>query len=269
MSEDNAIMPVNSSLAVLRSDQKIEDHESSVELVSGEVVVKKRRDILEQAYEKLFDKACKHSTKVKFSSQFKAYNANIRLFAGKMELRLCRKWKQVDKEIVIGLVQSLLLRVLKKKKDSINVDLYNNFVKNLHIAIPKDNIDEELLESFNRVNEEYLFGAIECPNLVWGQHSVRKLGSYEYKSDVISISSALRDVDQEMLDYVMYHEMLHKKFKFSSTGSRTVYHSKEFKAEEAKFKDAAVLERKLGRLRPRSVRKIGKRKGLLRLFDWI
>ncbi|MBI2136328.1 SprT-like domain-containing protein [Candidatus Woesearchaeota archaeon] len=246
----------NNSVAILRNNDKIGDQESSIIYDdSGEILsVQKRKNLIDQAYEKLFNNKINYATKVKFTAQFNDYNANIRLYNNQIELRLCRKWKQIDKEIVIGLVQSLLLKILKKdylknnttkKHESINIDLYNNFVKNLHIAAPKNKIDNILLESFNKVNDTYFFGQIECPNLVWGSSSIRKLGSYDYKTDTITISEALRNCEKEMLDYIVYHEMLHKKFKFSSKGTKNRFHSREFKDAEKKFKNAEEIERRL------------------------
>jgi len=49
----------------------------------------------------------------------------------------------------------------------------------------------------------------------------------------------------ELLDFVMYHEMLHKKHKFSISGVKSRYHTKEFKEDEKKFGDVKLIEKKL------------------------
>ena len=95
-----------------------------------------------------------------------------------------------------------------------NMDLYESFVKKIHIGIPKVEPEQKLLESFNRVNEKYFFGMMNIPNIVWGDHSIRKLGSYDYKRDSITISRIL-EKNETFLDMTMYHELLHKKHKFS------------------------------------------------------
>src|SRR3989338_4316656 len=106
----------NNSITVLRNNDKIEDQESSIiHDDTGDILaINKRKNLIEHAYERLFDKQINYATKVKFTSQFNDYNANIRLYNNQVELRLCKKWKQIDKEIVLGLVQSLLLKILKK-----------------------------------------------------------------------------------------------------------------------------------------------------------
>src|SRR3989338_3816060 len=126
----------NNSVAILRNKDKIGDQESSIIYdSSGEILaVNKKKNLIDQAYEKLFNKQINYATKVKFTAQFSDYNANISLSNNHIELRLCRKWKQIDQEIVLGLVQSLLLKILKKDRlpnnvtkrhESINIDVYN------------------------------------------------------------------------------------------------------------------------------------------------
>ena len=91
---------------------------------------------------------------------------------------------------------------------------------------------------------------IETPNLKWNQSST-KLGSYDYGSDTITITTMLKDAEQDMIDYVMYQEVLHKKHKFSSKKGRTHYHTKEFRQMEQAFPNAAEIEKKFRYLRPR------------------
>ena len=129
---------------------------------------------------------------------------------------MSKKWKTISKEIQIGLIQSLSLKIFKEKKKTTNIELYNIFMKKIHIAAPKIKFDPTLEKSFHKVNEKYFYGLIEKPNLVWGDFSLRKLGSYEYGSDTITISKVLQN-QGFLIDYIMYHELLHKKHKFKIT----------------------------------------------------
>ena len=205
--------------------------------------------ILEEAFSELFpDKDLgKYEFKLEYNDKFKPYNANVRYrktFAQySVQFNLSRKWKGISREIQMGLVQGLMLKIFKEKNRTTNMDLYDNFMRSIHISAPKTNSDPLLEESFNRVNDTYFFGVMEMPNLVW-HDSIRRLGTYEYGSDTISISKVLLN-DIKVLDYVMYHEMLHKKFKFSSGNGRTCHHSKEFKEEEKKFEDSEQMEKNI------------------------
>ncbi len=209
-------------------------------------------DLIEEAYSELYpEKGFGFETSLKYSGKFSSYNANIRMvqkgFTKRLELRLSREWKGVQRDIVKGLIQSLMVRLFKGGKKTTAMDLYHIFLKNVHIAIPKDAQDPVLLESFERVNDQFLYGQMEAPNLVWGTASFHKFGSYDYGTDTITMSAILEG-EQELLDYVMYHEMLHKKHKFSSTGRRSRYHSAAFRKDEKAYPNAAELERSLSRL---------------------
>ncbi len=208
-------------------------------------------DILEEAYRVLYpDKPFSYLVTIKYTDRFKPYNANIKMTMNRIELRLSKKWRRVNKDITMGVVQSLLVKLFPRRKPATmyHIDLYNNFVKHLHLSIPKTNIDPILEASFNRVNSQFFYGSLEIPNLVWGQYSKRKLGSYDFKSDTISMSRVLEDGDSRLLDYVMYHELLHKKHKFKAGLQRNRFHSKAFKDAEAVFGDTKALERQLSGL---------------------
>src|SRR3989344_5195733 len=129
----------------------------------------------------------------------------------------------------------------------------NNFMKKIHIAVPKTRIDPFLEESFDRINEKYFVGMVEKPNLVW-HSSIRRLGSYEYGGDTISISKVLEN-DESALDYVMHHEMLHKKLKFDSSNGSCRHHTKAFRELERKFENSHELEERLKSITRRAVRK--------------
>ncbi|MBW2980541.1 SprT-like domain-containing protein [Candidatus Woesearchaeota archaeon] len=203
--------------------------------------------LVERAFKELYpDKELNYNFSLKYSAKFKPYNANVRFRGKTLFFHMSKKWRSVSKEIQIGLIQELLVKVIKDKRRTSNMDLYNIFIKKAELAAPKTKTDEFLEKSFDRVNERYFYGMIEKPNLVW-HNSSNRLGSYEYGSDTISISSALKDID--LLDYVMYHEMLHKKYKFVNKNGRNYHHTGHFKKKEKEFENQQQVERRLKTLR--------------------
>jgi predicted metal-dependent hydrolase len=201
--------------------------------------------ILQQALAGLgIDKQFK--TAVKYSDQFNNYGANIRMRGDAIVLKLSRAWIPISDEIKIGIAQELLVGLFKIKKNTLNMDLYAGFIRNLHIAAPKEKPDEELLHAFNRVNEQYFFGMMDMPNIVWGDHTVRKLGSYDYRADKITLSKVL-DKRPDFLDLVMHHELLHKKHKFTAKNGRSLHHSAAFRKEEKLFDNFEEKEQELKR----------------------
>lgn len=213
-------------------------------------------NIAEEAFNQLYpEKRIEYDISVKYHNKFKPYNANVKIRGKDLEFNLSKKWRSVGKEIQIGLIQSLLLKIFKDKKNTTNIDLYNIFIKRIHIAVPKTDIDPTLEKSFNRVNEKYFYGLVEMPNLVLGNSSIRKLGSYEYGSDTITISRIFENMDERLLDYIMYHEVLHKKHKFMSRNGRNYHHTPLFKKKEMEFEGREETERDLKKILRMSQRK--------------
>ncbi len=181
---------------------------------------------------------------VRFSSRFNAYNANVKYYSDRLNFRLSRRWDGVSEEIITGLLQSLMNKVFRTNIMTVNIELYNIFLTKAYQGAEKNDIDPELQASFERLNSRYFNNSVDLPNLVWGGETRAKLGSYEFGSDTIKISSIFKD-NPELLDYVMYHEMLHKKLKFRYSGSRSYHHTKEFRQMENAYPYAKELEQKL------------------------
>ncbi len=210
-------------------------------------------NLTERAYRELFPESkADYIFRIKYSGRFKDYGANARLTGRVLEAALSRKWLNISEEIQIGLIQELILKLTKRRKDTVNIDLYNSFVKNLHLAIPKTKSDPVLESSFDRVNEQYFLGLVEKPNLKWGGWSSTVFGTYDFKTDTITISQVLKHTKVEYLDYVMFHEVLHKQHKFRKSGSKTYYHDRKFRQAERIFKNAEQLERSLSRVAVRA-----------------
>ncbi len=201
------------------------------------------KELIKRALELFPEKNEKREIRIKFSRAFKGYNANCAYTSYYIEFRLSSNWKDVSNEIVIGLLQELFNKIYKKKRKSYNIELYNDYIKKSTSYSKIERINPELKQCFNRVNEEYFNGMIDTPNLVWSKISYQKLGSYDFMTNTISISPILEQ-DQDLVDYVMYHELLHKKMQFQQRNSNKIYHSSEFKKKEKAFK-IPNIEKKL------------------------
>jgi hypothetical protein len=215
-------------------------------------------NLVEQAFKQLFpDKDFIFTAKITYSRAFKDYNANVKYRGTALEFRLSYLYKDVSEEIVIGLIQSLLLRIFKKKASTINIELYDKFIRNLPKYSRITRTDPALEASFARVNEKYFYSFLERPNLVWAGHNLTQLGSYHYASDTITVSRIL-EKDSNLLDYVMYHEMLHKKHKFYSKDGRSYHHTKLFRTKEKEFEDKKIEEKLKTLLRKKKIKRLFK-----------
>src|SRR5262249_53786654 len=104
----------------------------------------------------------------------------------------------------------------------------------------------DLNESFARVNAAYFGGLMTKPTLVWNRTlTARKFGHYQPSRDTVMISVTLDDPDvpDSVVDFVMYHELLHKKHGSMVVNGRQLAHSPAFRAEERQFAEYHEAER--------------------------
>jgi hypothetical protein len=212
-----------------------------------------QNNLAHKAYKELWNEECPYSIRLEYAGKFRDYGANIQLRGNSITIKMARRWKNISEEIQIGLMQELLIKILRRRgkqspKTTTSMDLYNSFVRHIHIAIPKNKSDPKLLESFNRVNDRYFLGLVETPNLIWGKLSKRTFGQYNFKNDTITMNPLLSEHDIKYLDYVMFHEMLHKQRKFERRGTKTIYHDSKFKRAEKIFENQETIEKELNNL---------------------
>ncbi|MFV1948421.1 MAG: hypothetical protein ACC633_00630 [Anaerolineales bacterium] len=92
--------------------------------------------------------------------------------------------------------------------------------------------------SFKRVNQQYFHDNLSRPHLIWSSRlTFRKFGHYQWDIDTVMISQTLDNhhVPEFVVDYVMYHELLHKKLGIRKMNGRRFSHTKNFRDEEQKF----------------------------------
>lgn len=211
--------------------------------------------LVEDSFRILYpDREFNYEARIRYTNHFNDYGANVKLRGNVIEFGLSKRWRSVSAEIRMGLLQELMLKLFSRTKserkgiNTIYIDLYNNFIKNIHIAIPKENIEPALSESFDGVNEKYFYGLVEKPNLVWGSKSTASLGSYNYKTDTIRISSVFEKIAKEdpvLLDFVMHHEILHKAHKYKSKLGNNRFHDTAFRKKEKEFENYNDVDSKL------------------------
>ncbi len=209
----------------------------------------------ERAYEELYNKPSPYTISVRYSKAFKGYNGNVRFDGKEIAFRISHPWKTVSDDMVVGLLQTLLNKLFKTKIRTMEIDMYSIFMKKLHLTIPVTVEDPILKEAYNRVNDKYFAGMVSQPNLQFSQGNMRKLGSYDYSTDTITISSILLK-DENLLDYVMYHELLHKKLKFHEKNGRSYHHTREFRQKEKEYEDPHAEEKLRSFLRGQRARKV-------------
>jgi len=189
-----------------------------------------------------------HNYELKYHGKLKYYNGNIRKLNNNVKISLSQNWKNVDEDIVAGIIHTLLIKLLKLNiKFTENTQLYNSFIKNISIAAEKNNVNSFLKVYFDDLNNKYFYGLIDTPNLITKTMKRNKFGYYNYISDTICINTILMK-DAELLKYVLYHEMLHKSLKFKNKGLKNYYHTSEFRDYEKRYPNSKLLEMQLKKL---------------------
>jgi len=177
-------------------------------------------------------------TYLSYSGRFTPYNANVRADRYELEVRLSKEWKRADDDIVVGLIEHLLSKLFRKRMKTARMQLYKDYLLYIGRTIEKDVEDAKLMAAFQRVNKKYFGGEMELASIKWGRGSFYRLGYYHYGSDTITLSPVLA-ADERFLDYVLYHELLHKKHGLTRGGHA---HTRAFKQDEAKYSEASERE---------------------------
>lgn len=112
-------------------------------------------------------------------------------------------------------------------------------------------VSHDLAASFARVNARYFEGTMPRPRLSWSrQITARKFGHYDSIEDAVMLSRTIdaADVPEYVVDFVMYHELLHIKHGAKWQGGRRHVHTPEFRRDERQFHKYAEAREAIDRL---------------------
>ncbi|MCJ7625582.1 MAG: hypothetical protein MUO76_18975 [Anaerolineaceae bacterium] len=148
-----------------------------------------------------------------------------------------------------GILDDILKAIFRKDKkaqmrvkQSAQKDEFSQILIELAaIAMPQSSSQGQhydLQHSFQRVNNGYFKGELAEPALLWNRTiNTRRMGYWSpiRKAVVINILLDSSDVPQYVLDFVMYHELLHSVLGSKAGKSKLYSHTKEFKQKERSF----------------------------------
>jgi len=115
----------------------------------------------------------------------------------------------------------------------------------------------DLERIFKVLNLQYFRGMLPKPVLTWSaKKTFRILGHHDAHHDTIVVSRSLdsKDVPPYIVDYIVYHEMLHIAHPTKHVNGRRYNHTAAFKRDERKFEHYTAAERWI----ERNVRKLEK-----------
>lgn len=106
----------------------------------------------------------------------------------------------------------------------------------------------DLEEVFNAVNRRFFRGRLPPLRLGWSRKRSRTvLGHYDAAHRMITISRWLDAprTPRYLMEYLVFHEVLHMRFPVERRGQRRVVHSRQFRAAEKKFPKYQLARRRL------------------------
>lgn len=202
-------------------------------------------------------------------------NHTIRLRNGKIFVRLAVLCENAPLEAQRALAFILVAKLLRKKVPPLAAEIYRSYIKSQEMQtkaienkrekgrkIITSSIGEvyDLEEIFVRINRAYFQNELEKPTLSWSaQRTYRILGHHDSTHQTIIISKSLDDakVPCYVVEFVVFHEMLHIFHPTMHRDGRRYNHTPQFRRDEKKFAHYETsekwIEENIGKLK-RSVK---------------
>ena len=128
-------------------------------------------------------------------------------------------------------------------------DLYLSRARNL--SVDPQGMHRDLKIVFDYVNSSYFRDKIREPTLAWVRESpAKRLGFYFEPLNILAVNRAFdsEGVPRFVLEFVVYHELLHHVDAVSGRRNRRVHHTKRFREQERMFSSYAEAEKWLNRM---------------------
>jgi hypothetical protein len=220
-------------------------------------------DILEAVFDDAFRALVKKQPRPKIVARFYPYaglSSTIRLRQGRIYARVSDILVDSPREVLFALACTLVAKLYRLKISKEHERTYREHVlhptivdasqsarrrRGYKITTSSRGKAYDLAELFTALNARYFGGKLERPLLSWSPRPTRKvLGHHDHVHRAIIISRTLDDMNipRFVVEYVLYHEMLHVKHPTRVISGRTIYHGRAFREDERQFErmDAAV-----------------------------
>jgi hypothetical protein len=220
----------------------------------------KLSEIFSSAYAELRPRAPAPAMHVRFYP-FVSINNTIRLRQGELYIRLSDLLEGAPETVLHAIAHILLAKLYRKPIDRAHNTRYRRYISSHDLAAKarlvrqmrgRKHIDSarghhyQLEEIFEELNRRFFHGLMGRPQLTWSRdHARNRLGHYDPAHNTIVISKVFDDprVPRHVVEYIVYHEMLHLKHPVKLRGSRRCVHSREFMEEEKLFPSLADVKK--------------------------
>jgi predicted metal-dependent hydrolase len=210
------------------------------------------RELFEQSYRELQVGAELPEVEVKFF-RFTTLKNTIRLRQGRLRVRVSDLLSEAPQPVLRALANILLAKLYRRPIDPSWATRYRRHLltrpmsRKAHLARRMRGRKQissargriyDLERIFDDLNARFFGGRLRRPKMSWSlRRARRRLGHYDPAHHTIVISRAFDHptVPCFVVEYIVYHEMLHIKHPIASTDGRRCVHSQDFQAEERLF----------------------------------
>ncbi len=222
-------------------------------------------EIFQESYSQLRPGTSIPELRIEFFA-FANVNNTIRLRNGRLLVRLSDLLEGAPETVLRAIAHILLAKIYRQPIDRGEAARYRKYVGS-HEIVRKAHLvrqirgrkmlrparghfhDLDLI--FEELNFRFFHGLMARPRMSWSQRRTRRiLGHYDPAHNAIIISRLFDHpaLPRYVLEYIVYHEMLHLRYPVRLRGSRRCVHSKEFQAEEKLFPQVTEANAFLRRL---------------------
>ena len=222
-------------------------------------------EIFQETYNELRPGTPLPELKIEFFA-FANVNNTIRLRDGRLLVRLSDLLEGAPPPVLKAIAHILLAKMYRHPIDRSEAARYRKYLGS-HEIVRKSHLVRQMrgrkrlrsprgyffdLEAvFEDLNMRFFHGLMARPRMSWSQTKTRRiLGHYDPAHNAIIISRIFDHpaIPRYVLEYIVYHEMLHLKHPVKLRGSRRCVHPPEFQAEERLFPRVADANAFLKRL---------------------
>jgi hypothetical protein len=207
-------------------------------------------------YEKAFKRYDPQSPVPEIKIEFYPYigvNHTIRRRNGRIYVRISQICSEMPLSAHEGLAYILVSKLYRKRVPTAAREIYSRYASSHEIrekateskrqrgrkviTTPTGEV-YDLEAMFDRLNREYFREALEKPTLTWSaRKTYRILGHHDSTHNTIVLSRSLddRSVPRFVVEYVLFHEMLHIAHPAKHVNGRRYHHTPAFRRDERKF----------------------------------
>jgi predicted metal-dependent hydrolase len=208
--------------------------------------------LFQESYRELRPRAPLPEMKVEFYP-FANINNTIRLREGKLLVRLSDLLEGAPVPVLRAIAHILLAKMYCRPIEREHSTRYRRHISGHDLSRKAHLVQQirgrkrldsaqghayDLEEIFEALNTRFFHGLLARPRMTWSrEHARHRLGHYDPAHNAIVVSKVFDHprVPRFVVEYIVYHEMLHLKHPVRLRGSRRCVHPAEFQEEEKLF----------------------------------